>query len=577
MAKSKSDKKEESDDEFMKRIMDTMDAAKEKAKKEYEELSNTKEAKEARDQGKKIGDKMKEIEQCLEIQKEFEKDPPFENMIHINGMLAFIEYEEKYRKKIELMKKNCMSFLTARSDEIYWGAGFKTFGEVFLKRGGIMIPLSRSSLELPIIIRDGDIILTKDNSYVMELIDSGEVAEDEIRLFMFPNSEVKLSVKETVTIPEKAFMDSSSVPEVVKRKCKSVVHKFRVENIELLKGLVQVMIDKSQSPSNKDANRYITVSNVKFKNAAENFAGMLEAAMPKMTVEMKLKNPKMAAILVAQSAMRKMTAQKETGKTCSRLNFYAEIFGSTTVIFGTMDRLIVNGKPIELKSVSIPKYTISGSSVYVTDCRKNPDPRVTGVMEGAYAFINYAALLESEKNFLKSEGEVNVEKANENLKLARKIGDKLLIQIAEYKVIAAESEIGREKAQAERFSSEGLKSQKEEAEGMMAAAEETGEKEMIEVAKIQMAQTQKVIRKFSDDSELRNIMEKSLGGKLLTPRERMKLMVDTAEATGTPLTLEDIKEFEQAPEKLRKMKAEVEAKAKKVLPSYNSPNEKDRV
>jgi len=475
--------RKESDDEFMKRISEMMVSSKKKAEKEYQELSNTKEAKEAKEEGKKWGQKIKDLERCHEILLEFEKDPPVQNSIYINDMCAYFDYDEQHKGDIEFLKKNYMSkFASARNSERYFTPTFNTFGEVFLKRGSILIPLPKSSQELPIIIKDGDIIITKDKSYVMDLVDSGEKSEDEVRLFMFPNSEARISISEKITKPEIYSMDSSiKIPDVIKKKCKSVVHTFRIKNIELIRGLFHVMIDKSQGSLSKNANNFITIPKVQFKGTGEVYSGLLEDMISKMRTQ----NPKMAALYEAQIAVQK-TKTPKSSDVCSILNFYAELSDSTTVIFGTLNKLVINGKPIDIKSNTQPKYTITGSRIYVTDCQKNPDPRVKEIMDAAYNMTNYVAVVEGKKNFLVSPGMIGIEKANEALKLAKRIDDKLLIQVAEYKLKAAQSELGREKSYKESFSPEGLKRKRKEAEEMLAAAKESGNKELIEVAEQQI-------------------------------------------------------------------------------------------
>jgi hypothetical protein len=136
------------------------------------------------------------------------------------------------------------------------------------------------------------------------------------------------------------------------------------------------------------------------------------------------------------------------------------------------------------------KVTLIGNKMYETDCSKSPDLRVREIIKRRNDFTQYMTFLSTKKSFTnmltgKSE---DLDKAKEMVKLAEKIADKELIMIAKRKLKKAEDDFNRNQTLKKRESDPNYKkSQEEEMDKMMQTAKESGDDELIEVAKAMKA------------------------------------------------------------------------------------------
>lgn len=515
-------KKKESDQEFLNRIM----KLKEDSTKHLNYTAEFKEEYEkGKNEGKKVGKVLEELEMCKKIKEEFKLDPPIQKMIHINGMLAYIDYDAKHIDRINLLKKRTIGFNCATDDESYFAPQFTTIGSVNIKRGSLNIPLPKDSKLLPIIIKDGDIIETAKDSYLTSLTDNEANAEDEVRLVMYPNSKVKVKVTENTKTVEPTYIDPSRVSDIIKKKSKSTLHTTKIKNIELLTGLFQVTVNKSKTGRN--ANNYVTIENIEFGPSTKTYAGMFDDVINKAYKQ----NPAIAKMI--ETNLSKQKERFNENKICTEITAYVELNSTETVIFGSLNNIIVKGNPINVKSNLNPKYTIRKTGIFVTDCNKNPDPRVKAVAMGGSSIFSYAAIAESDLS--SSSEEKGIKNAEEALDLAKKINDKMLIMVASRNLKNAENENERVKSYLKTLSPKGLKARKKEAEEALEAAKEIGDKELIEVAEEQVKNA--------------GVREESFSPQVLEHNKKM----------------------------IEKMTSEFLRIKKEGLPPYNNPSMTDRV
>jgi len=200
----------ESDADFLKRIMSIKETAIKKAGENSS--SYRKEMEEAKAQGAGMGKMLAEREECEKIVEEFKKNPPLVISKSIAGISVEYRIEDKYKAKVDQLKKYGFSFIQAVHSTSITPLEFTTFGNVYIKRGSRKAFLPISSSELPFIIRDGDIIGTEKSAFVLELKDEYQDEENNFwHVFLFPNSELKISIFfHFYLLPIKTF--SSCVP-----------------------------------------------------------------------------------------------------------------------------------------------------------------------------------------------------------------------------------------------------------------------------------------------------------------------------------------------------------------------------
>jgi len=184
----------ESDADFLKRIMGIKETATKKASGDLSVYA--KEIEEARSQGASLGKDLVEREECEKIAEGFKKKPPLLTVRTIGGITVERFYDAKIQPQIDLLKKHGFSFLSTQKRTAVQPIIFETFGNAYIKRGSKKVNLPKSSVDLPFIIRDGDIIGTENKSFVLELKDENQDEENNFwHVFLFPNSELKISIK----------------------------------------------------------------------------------------------------------------------------------------------------------------------------------------------------------------------------------------------------------------------------------------------------------------------------------------------------------------------------------------------
>jgi hypothetical protein len=419
----------ESDQEFLSRMARIQREAAETAAAESGKY--VREGEEARAKGKEVGEKLKVIEECREIAKEFERDPPLLFRSHINGKFVEEHYAGEYGEKVDKLKKNNFSFRSAVDDTSTFTTQFKAFGNAYVRRGAQRIPLPPDSEKMPLMVKDGDIIGAEADSYVYGICDyEGNDDNNHTNVFIFPGSELRLSLEEKKTTPAPAYMDPGAVPDAVKRKSKSTVFTYKIRGIELLKGIFQVQLTRK----GKDVNNMLKVPGecpgFEFKPASELMNKMLDKEIGKMgaySVEM----GRVFAGKINPHRFRR-------GGPCEEINSFIELCGNgRIVIAGTMNMVASGGKETG-KILGPAKITVDMGSIYETDCNKIPDLRVAAIIKRPYLVQMYIGMLngkkELEEYFEKRESGKGAEPApsgaEEMLAYAEGIGDKDLILMA---------------------------------------------------------------------------------------------------------------------------------------------------
>lgn len=481
---SKKTPAEETDEEFMQRISKITASSKEKAKKEYAEMTQTKEVKELFEKGKELGKVFEEREECAKIVEQFKTKPPIINTVHINGVSVERTCDSKAdEEKITLLKKHGFSFPSAYHNVSYNTIYFKTAGEnVFLKRGGTRVQLPASNEDLPISIKDGDIISVGNNSYFLNTGDSTQSSEtNKIDIMAFPNSEFRFYVSEQTTNPEPSFMDPSNVSEFVKRNTKNTIHTSKINKIELLKGIFMVTIVKSSS----DANNFLKISSdypqPKFMPASEMGATIMEKTLESM----KKQSIKNYALISAIYLPKILEQRTKSGGVCHSILSYFELDNGILTIFGNSSPITVNGERLD-KSLPatqpVVKYVLTRGRNYAVNLidkstNQINDPRVKAIMNRGYSASALQGNSEEENN--------SESKYKKIIKIAESTNDKLLLKFAKSKLTSSNQQAEMYRQIREREADK--VTQEREAKEMLAAAEEIGDKKLIEVAKVQMA------------------------------------------------------------------------------------------
>lgn len=408
----------ESDEEFLKRIMKTKEEATKKAAAEIESYSKSKEVEESKTTGKKIAKNLEEIEECEKIVEEFKINPPIAISKDINGISVEYYYEDKFKSKVEFLKKHCFSFPSATKRTHITSPTFKVLGRAYAKRGGQRILLPESAIppldggmgmgsrllnpnDKIFVLENGDVIETEKDSYVTlndshaTVTDSGSTKDKyNCEIFVYPNSEIRLDLRKKESHSEPSFMDPSQVPEAVKRNCSTTVIDYNFVAVSLVKGIFHISI----LDENKDTNKYLKFASgypdVEFLHSSKMIENIQDKFMAKMP----------ANVL----AMYKAKLPPKSQKICEEISTFIELCDSSIVIFGTANS-IKNKSNGKVASPNAPKFvpkdfiipgkiTVISDRIYC-DTSDTPDPRARAIMKNKMTVGQYTSLLASKKEY----------------------------------------------------------------------------------------------------------------------------------------------------------------------------------
>ncbi len=435
-----------------KDLAEKMMKAKEDAMKKFNSVAmgNSKEIEESREKGKQVGAIYKELEECNKIEEEFKTNPPLMTSVHINGKLISQVYDKGVIDKIAMLKKHSISFTPAVHHQSTFGIEFKVFGRAYVKRSGQKIPLEESFTENTFVLKDGDIIGTENSSYVFDLKEYNETDKKSTSIIIYPKSEMRFSLNETVTNPAPAFMDPSKVSNAIKSKSKSTVISQKLTQVEPLQGLFFISIKREGNDVTKMLKFGASYPKIKFKSASAIYAGVVGDLMEKM----KAQNPKLAQIYEAKTNMSS-NIKGAANRTCDEITGFFELSGDGSIVITRSGNLIVH-ESIGKETRKVPtnalkpiKATFTHDALYETDTGKNPDNRVAKMVEQAASLSIYAGAINMKKSIeergkimgkASSTKDASVQKETEGmLRYAQESGDKELIEAAQAQMKSMQS------------------------------------------------------------------------------------------------------------------------------------------
>lgn len=422
----------ESDEDFFKRLAKLKEDASKKASKEIGSYS--KELEESRAKGRQIGKDLEEIEECNKIVKEFESSPPIMTSVNINGVSFGYSCEDsKVAKKIEQLKKHGFGFHHATNSTSTTTIEFRTFGKAYVKHGSQKITLPESSVpaivndsnlgmgggvalnpkDVDFVLKDGDVLGTEKGGYIYNIKDVKEHSETySTGVFIFPESELKISIHTETVHPQPAFMDPSQVPDAIKRTSKSTVITDTLLGVELIKGLFQIHFFRQ----GRDVNGLIGLPSgyphIEFKPSSELMANIFD----EMTAKAGKGNPAMAKILEAVYSKSKAEMRAKSGGKCEDISTFIELTQDGSIVLFNTANVVVHkdiGKEAKKmmfstanvnlhKDISeggwpIKKITLTRNALYETDCTTNPDPRVAAAVKISMGLGGYVSALATKK------------------------------------------------------------------------------------------------------------------------------------------------------------------------------------
>ena len=476
----------ESDADFLKRMMSIRETAIKKAGENSEDYIKEKE--EAKAKGAGMNKIFAEIEECQKIVEEFKKNPPLLTVRTIGGISVERFYDPKIQPKVDLLKKYNTTFLSIQKITAIQPIIFETFGNAYIKRGSKKVNLPKSSNDLPFIIKDGDIIGTENKSFVLELKDENQDEENNFwHIFLFPNSELKISIKETVSHPAPAFMVPSQVPDDIKKGSSSTVYEYKIEQIEFLSGLFNIRVKKK----GRNVNNIVKFTSG-FPNIEFHQTGGLANEIVKTEMEKAVKALGPAYLSKVSGALAGLKSF-DNKKGSDEINAIVELNkDGSIVVFNTSNRISIGGSNKLTKKISTDmnnpiKITAVGGTLYESDGSKNPDSRVTAIMKMWLNVSQYIYSMNAKSEIgMKSSGKsLSIEDAEKMAEYAKTLGDKDMESIAKTILQNKKKDESMKKEMATRMADK--EGQRKEANDMLKFAEESGEKELIDVAKAQIA------------------------------------------------------------------------------------------
>jgi len=460
--------------EMMESFQKTYQEALEAVAKSKKGMQESDEVKKAREEGKKAGIIVAELEECNKIIEKLKTKLPVVSMTYVRDVMTEYKVDGISQKDMDLLKKNNMSFPRITKVKHTYPINFKSFGnDTYIKKGGRKISLQKNGKDDPtLIVQDGDIIGTGRNSYTFGISDSStckpegwENREYSTDIMLFPESELKLSIKTKIKEPE--FSEGMNVHP-------SITITDTISDVELLKGIFKIDISREKRDINNMLHLPSRYPEIEFKSGMSAAAGIYDDVIDKLKAG-NIKGGAQAAVmakLMEQYTKAKQNMKASTAITDRIYTFIELNDDGSLVIFGgnqvkhmgtgkesgkTMKNLMKTGnrtavgKPI--------KITVTSSRLYETDCGQNLDRRVEMIIKKEVALTNYLNVLnfkaeqkEREEKEMKeqkpklspkeqaAEGKrVMIEGAKQGLATAKEIGDKELIEMEEQVLKGAES------------------------------------------------------------------------------------------------------------------------------------------
>jgi hypothetical protein len=447
----------------------------------------TKEMEEAKAQGAEMAKEMAEMEECEKIAAEFKKNPPLLTVKTIGGISVERFYDPKIQPKIDLLKKHSTPFASVTNRTAIMPVIFSVFGQAYVKRGSKKIYLPKSSSDLPFIIKDGDVVGTESKSFVLSLKNENQDLDNDYwDVFLFPNSELSVSIKEKVSHPAPGFMDPKKVPDIIKKGSSSTVHEYKLEKIELLSGLFNIKVKKK----GRDVNNL-----VRFPSG---FTKVIFYPYGSLINEIAKTEMEKAAKALGAQYLSKVSGQTRRLSSLGKQAISEEISAiielnkdGSLVIFNAGNAVSLAGSKRLTKKISTDmnnpvKITARGGSLYETDGSKNPDPRVTAIMRMWLNISQYVYFIDIKNEIeMKSSGQSwKIREAEKTLAYAKTLNDKDMVAAAE--VILQKRKNDEAMNQSMAMRSVDKEGQKREAEERLKLMEESGQEELIEVAKAQL-------------------------------------------------------------------------------------------
>ncbi len=446
-------KKAESDTEFLLRINKMKEDSLKKIKNASQEYS--KEYEDAKQQGQEVSKIFTEIEECEKIAEEFKKNPPIVISKHINGISVEYVYEDKYKEKVENLKKHHFLFKSAVKEVSIFAPTFKTIGNVYIKRAGKKLVLPQSSLP-PVskgpgmgsrsldpnnhgfVLEDKDLVITENNSY-FNLSDITTTDKHARGVFMYPNSQLEVKITKKESNREIQSMGNTKIPEVIKKNSSSKLIEYNYISTKLISGIFHIGILEIK----KDANQYLEIASgypkLEFMGAQYMMNNIASKEIDKMP----------AAFKAAYLAKTKLNLREK--KLCEGLDSYIELCkDNSIVLFGT-GQGIKNKKSGKIASVEIPtsatpdifdllagKIIVKGSDVFSA----SPDSRTKAIMKNKDAVLQYNTISETIKEYelqlkkIRKSEKTKKPESKESIKEREKRTAELKEQLAYYKKVS---------------------------------------------------------------------------------------------------------------------------------------------
>ncbi|MFH1285296.1 MAG: hypothetical protein ABIH99_01815 [Candidatus Micrarchaeota archaeon] len=563
----KKDASTESDADFLKRILKAKDEATKKASVELSAYSKSEEVEKLRETGRRTAKDFEEIEECERIAEEFKRDPPIVTTRHVNGVSMEYKYDDRYKGKIELLKKHSFSFLCATKDTSIFSPIVTAHGRAYVKRGGQRIQLPENSTppvknklgmgsqaldpsNVGFILRDGDVIATEEGSYasVNDFISNDDYHKE---IFIFPNSEAVIRVSEKIEHHPPAFMDPSRVPDAIKRNCENTVMNYNILKFALVKGIFKVSIHEK----NRNVNNSLELSSgspqIEFLNASKTYESMLEKEYKKLAVI-----PNAAKAVAAY----KDAMEQQRGRLCEEIAAHIELCADMSiVVFGSMNSIQSkrSGRVAShtFSNLGGKETAFSGKVMAVGDRvysdKSGVDPRVKAIMNYEMALTRYVLLLAQRKEFeqkLKELKENKSKQTDPESESSRKEKEKRKAELLEQQVYYKQAG-DAQMAEAIQMQLDELEPEKET---------ETSRKYK-EVMRAELLENQKHYRQ--------------IGNTLLA--DSVQYQLDKLNAPNDPSIDENYTRtmLRWCDNELAKLEPSVNAS----FPSYNSPNEADAI
>jgi hypothetical protein len=484
---NKSGSEKENDADFLQRIMKMKETADKKAGEGMNMFAS--EIAEAKTKGKEIAQNFAEIEECEKIAEEFKKDPPIFISKTISGMSVGYRCEEKYQEKVAFLKKRNFSFVHATHSTSITPLEFNSYGKAYIKRGGRKAYLPTGSKDLPFIIRDGDIIGTEKSAFVLELKDEFQDEENNYwHIFIFPNSELKIGVNERTNKREPAYMEPEKVSPAIKKNSTSTTIEYSIRDIELLSGLFNLRIKRRGKNINNLVHFAPGFPAVEFSGSGGLANELVKNEMEKAVA--KLGATYLSKVAGTLAEVRSKSSQHGGDDISAFIELCKD---GSVVIFSTSNRVALAGSDRMTKKISTDMYnpvkiTATKGGLFETDGKQNPDYRVSEIMKLWMAVSQVAGSLTTQEEPQLGMGgkRLDTDDAKEMLEYAKALGEEDIEKAAEEILKDQERRPKSTEKQPRDIEAE-KESQKREAAEMLKFAEESGEEELIAVAKAQVA------------------------------------------------------------------------------------------